>query len=169
MKYTIEQDVFADDPRNWDNLGIMTLAHRRYDVVDEAGLNGKFDSADELYHHIEKELGGKCILPVYMMDHGSITLKTTPFEGLYGRFDSGLLGFIFTTEEKIKEIGTPEDHIEEVLNAEVQQYGYYLDGDVWLISILDEDEEVVDFTSFYGRYSDAEKDAQENLKHYDKP
>lgn len=88
-------DHDAESPREWDNLGLMVCAHRRYRLGDE---NGAAKALEVIYKHLsDKQLGqidfdanhipdveralemtGQAImLPLYLYDHCGITMKTT--------------------------------------------------------------------------------------------
>jgi hypothetical protein len=126
---TIFADEDPESPREWDNLGVMTCFHGRYNLGDETDLrSAMFNGWDELREHLEKEEGALHILPLFLMDHSGLTMST----GSFGcPWDSGQVGFIYTTAEKMKEMGTDEDNIEACLKAEVETYSQYLSGDVW--------------------------------------
>lgn len=75
-------------------------------------------------------------LPVYMYEHGGITLKTTPFSCSW---DSGQLGFIWMTFKSAKEeLGGHDGTLESVraaahriLKAEIEVYDQYVTGEVY--------------------------------------
>lgn len=83
---------------------------------------------------IEKALEKVVMLPLYLYDHSGITMKTSSFND---RWDSGQVGFIYITYEKIKEEFktsrvTRAMHIkmQEYLKGEVETYDMYLTGNV---------------------------------------
>jgi hypothetical protein len=45
--------------------------------------------------------------------------------------DSGQFGWIYAGPEQCEKMGTPADRIEEVLQAEVQEYDLFLRGEVY--------------------------------------
>ncbi len=74
-------------------------------------------------------------LPLYLYDHSGITMRTSSFSD---RWDSGQVGFIYLTREKIqKEWGwkvlTParREKLYSVMTSEVEEYAKYLEGDVY--------------------------------------
>ena len=134
-RLTIKQDLTTPGPRTWDNLGIMVCLHSRYDLPNELNINkDHFNSWPEIKKDI-KQIGGRVILPLYLYVHSGLRIKTTSF---YSRWDSGRVGFIFTTEEKIKnhfqtdrinkEIKTKA---KKILKSEVDIYNQYLAGNVY--------------------------------------
>lgn len=166
---SIEQDPDPQNPRTeWDNLGTMVCFHRRYDLGDEHDYKeDDYYGWDELEEAITKEEDPAVILPIYMLDHSGITVSTQPFSCPW---DSGQVGFIFISKEKVlKEYSLGGDTIpdetletvEKCLHGEVETYDQYLTGDVWGYIIEDEDGEHVDSCrGFYGREY-CEKEAQD--------
>jgi hypothetical protein len=172
MTLKLVQDNDGESPRNWDNLGVMVCAHRRYTLGDEDGLNKAVRFIKE---HISEatlenigfdedhapsvqealELTGKVIvLPLYLYDHSGITMKTTPFSC---RWDSGQVGFIYMPKEAaLNEYGwkrmSPKrtEKVMQVLTAEVTVYDQYLTGDVWGFQLNVEGEETESCWGFFG-------------------
>lgn len=66
------------------------------------------------------------ILPIYMYDHGDISIKTTPFSCYW---DSGRVGYTYMTKSSADRQGIKNP--ESILEAEVQEYNHYLTGNVW--------------------------------------
>lgn len=156
----IEPDEDPINPRTeWDNLGTMAAFHNRYDLGDKLESHGidteLFGGWDEIEEHIRKKLKGFIILPLYLYDHGGITMNTTGFSC---NWDSGQVGFIYITAEKIRKefskqriSASLKKKITDNLRAEVKLYDQYLTGDVWGISaILDPDGDEVDDGSVWG-------------------
>lgn len=132
-KYEIEiiPDSSPESPRKWDNLGTMVCQHRRYDLGDEHN----YDLSDcGSWFDVQKKLDyPPIILSLYLYDHGGITMSTKPFGC---QWDSGQVGFIFSTKETlIKEYGRADEEIikkaQSILKAEVEVYDQYLRGDVY--------------------------------------
>jgi hypothetical protein len=131
-RFSIYTDTDPLHPRKeWDNLGIIYAKHNSYILGDEDNgvLNGgeSFKSWGEVKKALEDN-GALNILPLYMYDHSGITISTTPFSC---RWDSGQIGFIYTTKEKIKLMDTPKNRIEKCLIGEVRVYDEYLRGEVY--------------------------------------
>jgi len=133
---TIKRDSDPMDPRKeYDNLGTIATWHRRYTLGD---VQPKV-SPDE--YRKENVPEGSVELPVYMLDHSGLTLRTddTMFRACDSqRWDWGQLGFIYCTPEKIKEAYscqeiTPEviEKVENVLKQEIVTYNQVLQGEVW--------------------------------------
>jgi len=79
------------------------------------------------------------MLPLYLYDHSGITMRTTGFSCPW---DSGQVGFIYVTKEKLRQeysvkrvTGATIKRAEGVLKGEVETYDDYLTGNVWGYSI----------------------------------
>ncbi|AOQ24595.1 hypothetical protein MTAT_19380 [Moorella thermoacetica] len=96
--------------------------------------NGIFDELDnnELMDIIDT---GAVILPLYLYDHGGVTISTESFNDPW---DSGWVGWIYVLDEDIKK----EFHVDEItdeirqktvdiLKGEVETYDMYLQGEVY--------------------------------------
>ena len=137
--YEIEiyQDESPESPRRWDNLGTMICFHRRYNLGDKGNFFDPedFNSWKEQRKWIEKSIKPYVILPLYLYDHSGITISTSPFGCIW---DSGQVGWIWVTKEKIKEEYGVKYITKEIirkvtdcLESEVKTYDEYLRGDVY--------------------------------------
>jgi hypothetical protein len=128
-RVTISLDDWADDPRNWDNVGTMACWHGRYVLGDEQP-----EISPEEYLADLPE--GIITLPLYLYDHSGITMNTTGFSC---HWDSGKVGFIYVTPETLaKEFirGVPDDEtVREHLVGEVKTYDNYLTGEVYRVEV----------------------------------
>jgi len=158
-------NIFPDNdplsPRTeWDNLGTMICWHNNYnigdkhtfpdpaalicDILDKCNMNTKkvdedyvldLNSQDFINKYLDK-VNKKCImLPIYLYDHSGITINTCGFSC---QWDSGQIGWIYITYEKIrKEYGwkviTKErkEKIKSYLISEVETYDNFLTGAVY--------------------------------------
>lgn len=170
----ITVDKEPESPRQCDNFGTMVCFHRKYNLGDEEHCyrEKRFNSWDELRHEIESNENLGVILPLYLYDHSGITMKTVPFND---RWDSGQVGFIFVSEEKIREEFSIEDkdveitteileNAKKILESEVLLYDYYLIGDVYRLvkEKFDHDGQQIDFDIVGGYYGI--ESAKEDLK-----
>ena len=164
---TIVPDDYAESPREWDNLCTIAAFHKRYNIGDnDIDINYKdFNSWDEMEKHILKKDVLFC-LPVYMYDHGGISISTTPFSC---KWDSGQVGFIFVEKSKVryeysvkkitKEL---KEKVMEIALDEIETLNQYLSGDVWTVVIEDESGDMVFCSGFYG-YENAKQSGIETL------
>jgi hypothetical protein len=137
-------EIYVDDnpvdPREWDNLGMMVFFHGRYNLGDKHEFN-QFVQNEKWYddtpeHFLEYLDDHKTIeLPVYMYDHSGIALSTNRYGVFADPWDSGMLGFIYVTYEKVRsEYGWKNltqqriQKIKDYLQAEVDVYNWYVQG-----------------------------------------
>ena len=163
----IYQDDGAQNPREWDNISTMLCFHRGYSLGDKTDLKSSdFNGWNSLYDYLKKELKAVIILPLYLYDHSGISIKVGSYQGLlpqgHAEFDSGQVGFVYVTAEKLKTEGLTKKKGEEVIRAEVETYNKYLTGEVYGFSV-EKDEK--DFDSCWGFYDikDAIAEAKSNI------
>jgi hypothetical protein len=175
-KLQIIDDDNAESPREWDNLGTFACFHSRYDLGDKVDFSfNDFDGWDEMEEHIWKKEKAFACLPVYMYDHSGISLSVDPFNCLW---DSGQVGFIYITKEKVKEEGynakqlksyfkvypdkagkTIKEFIEDFLKNEIEVLDQYVSGKVYGFKLIDSpdnnfSEEEREIDSCWGFYGD---------------
>lgn len=163
---TIEKDGFtaklyiddAESPKSWDQFGTLVTWHRNY-VFDEDGKKAFGEPSD----FIEQAKREKWIyLPVFMYEHSGISLSSGSFGDPW---DSGQVGFIYVTREKMKE--EYEKHFKprswagrarKLLRVEIHTWDQYVTGDVYGYVIENEDGDHDDSCwGFYGyEYAKAE-------------
>lgn len=172
----IWSDQDPDNPREWaEHLGTMYCAHRRYTLGD-VRVEGQEDllaellgvDTDEFPDNPWDEIDKRYIwLPLYLYDHGGITMSTGPFSCPW---DSGQVGVIAVSKSKVREefgwqrLTQDRIHrIEDYLRAEVEEYDSYLTGEVYGYRVLDpQGEECDSCWGFYGR-DKVRAEAQESL------
>ena len=142
-KVVIRQDTEAESPREWDNEGTMACWHSRYNLGDKQIERGEGVDEDVPEDVVR--------LPLYLYDHGGLTMSTSQFGC---GWDSGQVGWIYATLED------PEDEQERArvtkcLIGEVEVYDMYLTGQVYGYTVYkqtedDPDEEVGSCWGFYG-------------------
>jgi hypothetical protein len=131
------QDYDCSSPREMTQLGTMLTWTRNYNSPDDNPFrepqdfidwwNGEGDFADS--GETPPRLDPRYVrLNVYMLDHSGISFRTTDFGD---RWDSGQVGWIFTTPEKIEETGAPEDSWKEQLKNEVEEYSKWANGECY--------------------------------------
>lgn len=151
--YNIEA-VPDDNPLNpredQDNVGIIAYAHRQYDLGEEMvkdpiawlceklgkedpGERGN-DKLEELEEEFKEEFFA---LPLYLYDHSGISISTTPFSCPW---DSGQIGWIYTTDKQLKKMGTPKDRVYNILEAEVKELDDYVRGEIYSVILRDKDD-----------------------------
>jgi hypothetical protein len=132
----------SSDYMNRDDLDVCSKAP----VVESYGFT---------YQQHKPQFSGVTIYPVFSYEHGGITVSMGAFSCPY---DSGQLGIIYVTDEKLKKefwgvIPDPEK-IKELLDGEIKTYASYLEGMIYCYEIEDGDGNYVD--SLYGFYDEDE-------------
>lgn len=139
-------EIYYDEdpinPRESDNLGTMYYQHRNYVLGDKVMHEGLDDIKNP----------SSVVLPLYLYDHSGITMSTSPFSCPW---DSGQVGYICATAEDIrKNFGIKRitqkirKQVENILQAEVEEFDRYIRGECYMYLIKDKDGELVD--SCYG-------------------
>lgn len=155
---SIQYDEFPLNPRkDMSFLGKLCLLHRRYDLWNDTTYKeDQFSNWGDLEETLREEYDAVVILPVFMYDHGGITVSTKPFSC---RWDSGQVGYTFITRgDFIKEygevtIGNVQEKTakaESLLIAELEVYSKYLNGEIYGYVVENKNSEVED--SCWGFY-----------------
>jgi hypothetical protein len=167
--YTISTfyDECPTNPREWDNFGTMVFFHGRYKLGDKHSYRSSdYDNWNELKKHIIQAENAAILLPVYMYDHSGISLSVNTFGC---NWDSGQIGFIYVSREKLLKEYYPakiitkklKERVIKYLIGEINEYNQYLSGEVYAVSVQDHEGEIVH--ECYGFYSedDAINDAMQ--------
>ena len=136
----IVQDNDPQSPREWDNLGTMVCYHPRYNLGDI--------QRDPVEHLTELGLTAKDIvyLPLYLYDHSGLSMSTGDFKAFDPQgFDSGLVGIIYVSKEKIKSEWNVKritkktlENVYRILNSEVEVFDDYLTGNCYGFELVEE-------------------------------
>lgn len=147
----IHPDENAEDPRADEaNLGTMVCFHGRYNLGDKADFKSEnFSGWADMEKHLRAEHGAVIVLPLSLYDHSGLRMKVGSFNGLlpqgHAEFDSGQVGFIYTTRERILNAFWPDRPVHHYakltakllkkarksLEVEVTVYDQFLSGDVY--------------------------------------
>ncbi len=163
-KIEIHYDDDGDSPRNWDNICIFHVVHRKYSFGDVNHKDIESLNAAIREAHQNKDI----VLPLYMYDHSGITISLTPF---HCRWDSGQVGVVIVPREKMirefgKKVFTPKLKAKalEVAKGEVETMDKYVTGQVYGFKLfgtmqgdLDDDdcrEKLESCWGFYGETSE---------------
>jgi len=146
----LEQENDPVNPREDENLGTMLCIHRNYLLGDDPKA-----SREEILDYLEGRKQDIAIsLPLYLYDHGGITMNTTGFSCPW---DSGIVGTIFANKEKVRKCyGVKritkklEERVKNDLRNEVKLYDDYLTGNVYGFYIKKDDEIMESCFGFYG-------------------
>lgn len=155
---SIEQDMNPINPRKENaNLGRMLCRHTRYYLGDEHKAD-----REEVLDILEGRRKDVVALPLYLYDHGGITMNTTGFSCPW---DSGMVGTIFASYDKIRSwYGVKRvtknliQKVKDLLKSEVKVYDDYISGNVYGYVIKKDDEEMD--SSWGYTYEDALNEAK---------
>jgi hypothetical protein len=147
----------------------MVCWHRKYTLGDEQPMQKPSDWARQFNLIMPNAI----ILPLYLYDHSGITISTTPFSCSW---DSGQVGYIYTTLERAQEMGFNQwkrltkkrrDQLAAYLQDEVKTYDQYIRGEVYRYTIEDEDGNYIDSCGGYYDREDCEAVAKEAVTYYE--
>lgn len=126
----IYQEDMAEDPRNWENLGIMACWHSRYDLGDDSPQKQRsemylyeilqewyseewieehyqdMDTSEFITWAIEQLEKHAIVLPLVLLDHSGLWMQTgNSFSCDPGGWDTSRVGFIYiTNSQALKEM-----------------------------------------------------------------
>lgn len=140
----IEHDECPDcNPRENDNLGTIIAYHRDY-LLSDGEKRGKRVNVEEVRAFQPKDHA--VCLPVYMYEHSGVALSTGKSYPFDCPWDAGQIGWIYVDRQKLlSEYSTKiitakvRAHAEDVLRSEVEEFGKYLNGEVYGFVVEDED------------------------------
>lgn len=138
LKVSFYIDEYPEDPRNWDNLGTMIIYWSRYHLGDDHQNKTK-EAWLDFFRKIqsEEEQDNFCWLPIFIYEHGGITISTGDF---CDKWDSGFAGFIYVSKVNFYSQTCFEgcdwkEKAKQILKGEIEIYRNYLEGDVYGFSI----------------------------------
>lgn len=164
--YTIElhYDEDPSSPADWDTLGTLATAHRSYRFQEELGDHPAYSRGGGRLFERYIGITGGATIPVSMGDHSGIWL----YEGHRahwcdpGGWDSGPVGYMYVTGEKLAEEGMTPEQAEETMRAELRAWDDYVQGRVVGYVVLNSDGDCMD--SCWGFYPDDEGDGLEYVR-----
>ncbi len=162
----ITDDEYPLHPRlDFDCVGQIYALHKRYDFneikLDNSYCHSWDDELELLYANFDIAV----ILPLYLLDHSGLTVSSNPFGC---RFDSGQLGYIFITKNRLRQAFNCKYITRnilakgiECLKSEIKMLDQFLNGDIYVVRVLDENSNIIDECgSIYG-YDAAQEIANE--------
>lgn len=129
----VQHDLYYGSPHSDEDSRVkFAFSHKRYSLPNDSGLDLlTMNGWKEVEESLRSQCEAKTILPVYMLDHSGVTIRTTPFGD---RWDSGQIGFAYSDRS--------DD--ENALRDEVSLYDSYLGGDVYFYEECDAAGNVLD-------------------------
>lgn len=131
-----EEDIAEYNPRDFDgNVGKMYCGHRRCNLGDHQLNEG---NAQELLEKIEEH---DVVVPLYLYEHGGMTMNTTGFSCPW---DSGQVGVIVAN---FSQEFPDEESLTRALEQEIEVYDRWLRGEYYSYTVYDAQMNVVDSCS----------------------
>ena len=181
---TCDTQEYLADLIGWDDDKQQAVHDYWFNRAGGSDEERYTEARNKLEERIQKEFDKRFIsLPVYLYDHGSLTISTGSFSCPW---DSGQLGLIYVSKEKVRQdYGIKHvtqawvERIEGYLKGEVKTYDQYLTGDVWGFQVFEVpegmdpeelgEEELEEVESCYGFFGEdaAEEEAKANLAYYE--
>ena len=139
---TCDTQEYLADLIGWDDDKQQAVHDYWFNRAGGSDEERYTEARNKLEERIAEEFDKQFIsLPVYLYDHGSLTISTGRFSCPW---DSGQLGLIYVSKDKVRqEYGIKhvtkawEDKIQGYLDQEVQVYDQYLTGDVWGFQVFE--------------------------------
>lgn len=141
--------IFPDDdptsPREWDTLTTMFCFHPRYTLGDAEYPDDEYRQAEQAYDYLVRQrgnlrafvrwlrlvLGATIVQPLYLYDHGGLSLRTGQFMSDPIGWDMSMAGLVYDTASKREATGCTSGDVKSVLEAEVNTYAQFLIGDIY--------------------------------------
>ena len=147
-------DEYSESPRLDDNVATILTWERDYDSPDEnddtleefAEKHGVDVSQewnlDSVMDAMRKE--GYYVVPVYALHHSVSHYSTHDF---HDPWDSGVVGIAFCKKQK----GLPDndDYLRTIIDQEIKEYDAWVKGEIYGITLLSQDETVLDESAGY--------------------
>ena len=147
-------DEYSDSPRLDDNVATILTWERNYSSPDEN--NDTFEEFAEKHGvDVSKEWDldsvmdamreeGYYVVPVYALHHSVSHYSIYDF---HDQWDSGVVGIAFCKKQK----GLPDndDCLRMIIDRQVKIYDAWVSGEIYGISRLSQDEEVLDTSAGY--------------------
>ena len=157
-------DEYSESPRLDDNVATILTWERNYnspdenddtfeefaekhgvDVSQECNLDSVMDAMrklDSVMDAMRKE--GYYVVPVYALHHGVSHYSTNDF---HDPWDSGVVGIAFC--KKQKGLYDNDDLLRSIIEDEIKVYDAWVNGEVYGIDLLGQDETVLDTSAGY--------------------
>lgn len=168
----VHYDESPLNPRHFTNISHMVCFHKRYSLGDVNTNEYKFEdynSWGDMRGDIMRRENVRMIKPLFLYDHGNISISMNDFADPW---DSGQIGFIYVTNEEAE--GISDDKLVAMLVNEVDEYNAYLNGEVYMYTIYEEEvcnmgcahQQWIDGGSGYFDIDDCMSEALSQLEYY---
>lgn len=129
----VSQDDCPESPREWDNISTWYHWCSNLKIGNATEISCMGDRAEfEQYLSDEGVEDVVAIFPLYMMNHGRLSVSMSPFGC---RWDSGQFGWAVITKDDLSAYGKTHPDPKVIVQAEVEEYDMYLRGDVYQFTV----------------------------------
>jgi hypothetical protein len=172
-KIVVTRDQYPESPRKWDNLGRIVHWSKRYNLGEE---QVRFETRAE-HQEFEEQMGEHPVaLPLYLYDHGTLSISTGSF---HTAWDSGQVGYVYASREAILEwfpgweriTDKRKEFVREILESEIKTFDMYIRGEVYGYHIVTPNgDKISGCHGFYGPPDESGlwEDAQHIIDHEEK-
>lgn len=147
-------DEYSESPRLDDNVATILTWERNYNSPDENGDTFE-EFAEKHGVNVSQECNldsvmdamreeGYYVVPVYALYHGVSHYSTYDF---HDPWDSGVVGIAFC--KKQKGLHDNDDYLRSIIDNEIKMYDAWVNGEVYGIDLLGQDEAVLDTSAGY--------------------
>ena len=130
LTFRVLYDRNPHNPRKEEPMTKIVGWHRKYHVSDRDMM--EFPDRDSFLESVRPE---DIVKPLYMYEHGGVALSTEPFSD---RWDSGPLGYVMVTPERLEAIGLKRSETEQIernIASEIKVFQAYMNGEVYQIDV----------------------------------
>ena len=153
----ITNDSHSDSPRTWCNLSKMLFFGNQKHFGDSHTTEiGNVESREEfktvILERLKRKLKLAYIMPVNMYKHSGVSLSTSDEYPYNCKWDSGTIGFITVSKEKIRNEYNIKrvtkkriKQVEEIALSELSTLNSWLNNEVYHFEVTDNDtDDVID-------------------------
>ena len=174
----ISYDTFAESPRESNsNLGyFITIDSNNHSpddredfktIIEDTGeiATSQEDHIKAIKKEIEDQVQEKvlAIYPIVKYEHSGVVYRRGEKHG----FDYSNNGFYIVTEESAKELGIKKKDFERIIDQELEEYTQYANGEVYMITVYDENGELQDTCGGFYSIEDMQGGLPEDLQNED--
>ena len=144
-KLVIDYDHDTENPRSWSNLSILIIRNglgdndkyldRELERTQHEVDCGE-DHLELMKEIVEEHLNSKVIYADFISKYEHSGVRY--FIGQSSGWDYSNIGFVFVTEDSLKEIGCAEEDIERIVEAEIKTFSQWANGDVYHFTLYDD-------------------------------
>lgn len=148
--YTFLRRTNSPDSHKYGSMRDFLEAHihgKSLKEIDELYSSGQNNAANELLVKLMKNRG-YVLLPVWRYEHSGVCYKASVKNPFTCQWDSCMAGVIFCSKKDILKnmcetrlTPTVVKNVQKMMQAEVQTYSYWADGEVYVYSVEEQEDE----------------------------